>query len=220
MPVPRAVVFDMDGLMFNTEDVYWYVGDEVLQRRGYRFSRELSDAMMGRPPRGAFEVMIAWHALDCTWQQLAVESEEAFLRLMVGRVAMMPGLPELLDALEAACIPKAIGTSSARVLVDALLAVFHLEPRFAFILAAEDITHGKPNPEIYQKAAGRFGLAPGEVVVLEDSENGCKAAAAAGAITIAVPGAHSAAQDFSSAHMQINTLADPRLYELLGIGRK
>jgi len=54
MTVPRAVVFDMDGLMFNTEDVYWLVGTELLRQRGCCFSRELSDAMMGRPPQRAF----------------------------------------------------------------------------------------------------------------------------------------------------------------------
>lgn len=217
MKSPRAVVFDMDGLMFNTEAVYWLVGGEILRRRRCEFTQELSDAMMGRPPQAAFEVMIQWHGLDCTWQQLALESEEAFLRLMGGRVETMPGLMELLAALERAGLPKAIGTSSARSLAGAVLSQFDLTRRFQFILAAEDVTHGKPHPEIYLKAAQRLGLPPAEVLVLEDSANGCRAAAAAGAYTVAVPGPHSQAQDFSMAAMRLDSLADRRLYEVLGI---
>jgi HAD superfamily hydrolase (TIGR01509 family) len=129
----------------------------------------------------------------------------------------MPGLLDLLDALEAAGIPKGIGTSSSRALVDALLPLFDLEPRFQFILSAEDIVHGKPHPEIYLKAADRLRLTPSEVLVLEDSENGCRAAAAAGTLAVAVPGEHSCKQDFSAAAMRINTLADPRLYDVLGL---
>ena len=217
MKTPRGVVFDMDGLMFNTEDVYWVVGSTILRRRGCEFTQELADAMMGRPPQPAFEVMIQWHSLTCGWEELARESEETFIEVMPGRVQAMPGLLDLLDALEAAGIPKGIGTSSSRVLVDALLPLFNLEPRFQFILSAEDIVHGKPHPEIYLKAVGRLGLTPPEVLVLEDSENGCRAAVAAGTLAVAVPGEHSCQQDFSAASMRINTLADPRLYEVLGL---
>jgi HAD superfamily hydrolase (TIGR01509 family) len=220
MTPPRGVVFDMDGLMFNTEDVYWIVGSEILRRRGCQFTQELADAMMGRPPKPAFEVMIGWHSLDCCWEELARESEETFIQVMPGRVKPMPGLLGLLDALESAGIPKAIGTSSSRALVDALLPLFDLGPRFSFILSAEDIVHGKPHPEIYLKAAERLGLTPPEVLVLEDSENGCLAAAAAGTLAVAVPGEHSSQQDFSAASMRINTLADPRLYEVLGLNGK
>jgi HAD superfamily hydrolase (TIGR01509 family) len=215
--VVRAVVFDMDGLMFNTEDVYFQVGDLVLQSRGYRFSRELSSAMMGRPPQAAFEVMIGWHRLNATWQQLKAESEEAFLLLLDAQLAPMPGLLELLSALERGGIPKAIGTSSSRRLVDACLARLHLAERFQFILSAEDVTQGKPAPEIYLKAARRFGLPAAEMMVLEDSSTGCRAAAAAGAYTVAVPAEHSRGQDFSIAQLVIDTLADPRLYAVLGL---
>ena len=188
MTAPRAIVFDMDGLMFNTEDVYWRVGTELLRRRGCRFSRDLSDAMMGRPPQTCFEVMIRWHSLNETWEELAAESEEIFLWLLDRHLAPMPGLMELLAALEKARIGKAIGTSSSRRSLEAILSRFAMEPRFQFVLTAEDITHGKPDPEIYLKAAARFGIAPREMLVLEDSQTGCRSAAAAGAIVVAVPG--------------------------------
>jgi HAD superfamily hydrolase (TIGR01509 family) len=214
---PRAVVFDLDGLMFNTEELYIDVGSELLRRRGKKFTRELLDKMMGRPSAVALRLMIQEHALDATVEELLAETDEIFPDILRTRLATMPGLMELLAALEASGIPKAIATSSRRSFVDRVLTPFQLHPRFAFILASEDITHGKPHPEIYLKAAERHGVSPQEMLVLEDSQNGCRAAVAAGAITVAVPGDHSRTHDFFGAALVAQTLADKRIYRLLGI---
>lgn len=214
----RAVVFDMDGLMFNTEDVYSEVGSRLLRRRGHEFTPELKDQMMGLRPRPAFEAMIRHCNLADTWQELAVESNRLFLEILDDRLKPMPGLMELLDALERAKIPKAIGTSSSRELVAACLKPFGFVGRFQFILVAEDVENGKPHPEIYLTAARRLGIPPAEIMVLEDSEIGCLAAAAAGAFAVAVPGEHSREHDFRVASLVVDSLADPRLYQALGIG--
>ncbi|MHB1034048.1 MAG: HAD family hydrolase [Pirellulales bacterium] len=216
---PRAVVFDLDGLMFNTEELYEHVGAEVLRRRGHEFAPELIDAMMGRPPQAALQIMIDWHRLDATVEQLVAESDEIFASLLDERLEPMPGLFDLLAALEGAGMAKAIATSSGRQFAENVLGRFELAERFAFILTAEDVIQGKPNPEIYQTAAARLGLEPSEIAVLEDSHNGCRAAAAAGALTIAVPGEPSRRHDFSIASLVVESLADPRLYEALGLAR-
>lgn len=213
----RAVVFDMDGLMFNTEDVYGEVGSRLLRRRGYEFTPELKNQMMGLRPRPAFEAMIRHCNLAETWQQLVAESNRLFLEILGDRLKPMPGLMELLDALERAEIPKAIGTSSSSELVAACLKPFDMTRRFQFVLAAEDVENGKPHPEIYLTAARRLGIQPGEMMVLEDSENGCLAAAAAGAFAVAVPGEHSREHDFGAALLVIDSLSDPQLYRVLGI---
>jgi HAD superfamily hydrolase (TIGR01509 family) len=213
----QAVVFDMDGLMFNTEDLYTLVGGELLRRRGQKFTESLKNEMMGLPPRESFEIMIRRHGLPETWDQLAGESNQIFLSHLDQHVAPMTGLLPLLEALQRAGLPKAIATSSARTLLDACLARFSLHGQFAFYLTAEDVTHGKPHPEIYLTAAERFGVPPKRMAVLEDSHNGCRAAVAAGAFTIAVPAPHSRTHDFSAANLIVDTLADPRLYDALGI---
>lgn len=217
MQAPRAVVFDMDGLMFNTEDVYFLVGTELMRRRGFEYTHELSDAIMGRPPQVCFETMIRWHALDERWDAMAAESEEIYIQILDQWLQPMPGLNELLDALEAAGFPKAICTSSSRRLAEATLGRFGLLPRFQFTLTAQEITHGKPHPEIYLTAAERLGIAPEEMLVLEDSQTGCRAAAAAGAFVVAVPGEHSRGQDFSVASLIVSSLADPQLYQAIGL---
>jgi len=204
--------------MFNTEELYQEVGTELLRRRGHEFTQTLLDQMMGRPSQIALQIMIDTHGLRATVGELIAETDEIFPEILKARLAPMPGLVELLAALEANGIPKGIATSSRRSFVEHVLGVFQFAPRFSPILTSEDITHGKPDPEIYLKAAAKMGLPATEILVLEDSQNGCKAAVAAGAVAVAVPGEHSRRHDFSGARLIAESLGDRRIYELLGIG--
>ena len=215
LPPPRAVVFDLDGLMFNTEDLYQDVGTAMLRRRGKAFDAELLDGMMGRPANAALQLMIDYHQLDCTVGELTVETDTLFAGLLEDRLEQMPGLADLLNALERVDIPKAIATSSGPSFVRRVLDHFCLAPRFQFILTCDDIREGKPHPEIYLLAATRIGCRPQEMLVLEDSQNGCRSAVTAGAIVVAVPAGHSLRHDFSGASLVATSLADPRIYELL-----
>ena len=215
--VPQAVVFDLDGLMFNTEELYQDVGAELLRRRGQQFTPDLLDAMMGRPNRVALQIMIDWHRLSATVDELSRETDEIFPPILDARLSPMPGLLDLLAALERQGVPKAIATSSGRRFVDNVLSRFDLAPRFQFILTAESVTQGKPHPEIYQKAAAGFGLSPASVAVLEDSANGCRAAVAAGMRVVGVPGGHSLTHDFSGAEFVAQSLHDARIYQLLDL---
>ena len=212
----RAVAFDMDGLMFNTEDVYSETGTIVLERRGHKFTKQLKDAMMGLTPKASFEVMIEWCSLEDSWEALSDESEEVFLGLLQKSLKPMPGLLELLDRLEELNIPKAVATSSSYRLLEAILTQTGLMDRFVFKLTFENVVNGKPHPEIYQSAAERFGVKPEEMLVLEDSQNGVIAASQAGAYTVAVPNEHTAHLDFSAADLIVDSLADERLMSLLG----
>jgi HAD superfamily hydrolase (TIGR01509 family) len=214
-PKPKAVVFDLDGLMVNTEELYQDVGGEILRRRGKEFGADLIDAMMGRPGDVALQLMIDRHSLDATVAELAAESDEIFATILDERLAVMPGLWELLARLEAAGVPKAVATSSGPDFVRTVLGKFDLGPRFEFVLTCDDVRHGKPHPEVYLSAARRLAVEPVELVVLEDSQNGCRAAVAAGALAVAVPAGPSRRHDFSGAALVAQSLADPRLFELL-----
>jgi HAD superfamily hydrolase (TIGR01509 family) len=216
----KAVVFDLDGLMFNTEELYQEVGSEILRRRGYEFTQELLDQMMGRPSHIALQLMIDTHTLKATVEELLVETDEIFPAILERRLAPMPGLTELMTALEINAIPKGIATSSRRSFVERVLGAFDFQKRFDPILTSEDIKLGKPDPEIYLKAASRLRVPPAEMLVLEDSQNGCRAAVAAGAVAVAVPGSHSSRHDFTGAALVAKSLADERIYELLQIKRQ
>ena len=127
----------------------------------------------------------------------------------------MPGALRLLDDLQSAGIPVAVATSATREYADNVLSRLGIKDRFRFILTAEDIHRGKPDPEIYLLAAKRLGLAPELVMVLEDSANGCRAAVAAGAFTVAVPNRHTRDHNLSGARFVAETLDDPRIRQAL-----
>jgi HAD superfamily hydrolase (TIGR01509 family) len=210
-----AVVFDLDGLMFNTEDLYQEVGSQILRRRGREFTQDLLDQMMGRPSPVALQLMIDWHGLDDTVADLEAETDELFPAILDAHLAPMPGFLALMEFLESQGLPKGVATSSRRAFVEDVLTRFSLQPRFEFVLTAEDVRQGKPNPEIYQTAARRLGFATSRVMVLEDSENGCRAAVAAGAYAVAVPGAHSRDHDFTGAAFVASSLEDARIFHAL-----
>jgi len=208
-PPVRAVVFDMDGLMFNTEEVFNASGTELLRRRGKVPHPELFLNMMGRRAPEAFAVMIELMELNDTYEELREESEAIFFGLLDEILAPMPGLFTLLDRIEAAGLPKGVATSSGRSYLEDMLGRFDLAHRFHMTLGAEDVTHGKPHPEIYLTAAERLEVDTAEMMVLEDSEAGTRAAAAAGAQIISIPHEHSQAHNFSVATAVAQRLDDP-----------
>src|SRR5262249_62384806 len=112
---------------------------------------------------------------------------------------------------------KAIATSSSAAYVARVLGPHGVLHRFAFVLTCEDVRQGKPAPEVYEKAAARFGHAPGEMVVLEDSPNGLRAAKAAGARRVGVPHARVPLDALAGADAVVPSLDAPELGELLGL---
>jgi len=216
-PALQAVVFDLDGLMFNTEELYQQVDTLLLARRGKPCETQLLDKMMGRKTDVALQILIDWHQLDDTVEMLTDEAAEIFAELLPRQLAPMPGLIELLDALKSAQIPKGIATSSSRPFVTNVLGRFQLENRFAFVLSGDDIARGKPEPDVYLLAAKKHGVLPERMMVLEDSQIGCRAATAAGTFAVAVPHGRSKQHTFPGVKFVADSLADLRIYESLGL---
>lgn len=211
----QAVAFDMDGLMFNSEDVYFETGTRLMREYGAEYTQELSLSLMGCAPRETFQKMIEWNLLNVGWEELQQKSNRIFLSIVRDTLRPMKGLMTLLDFLDENHIPKAVCTSSCREIVGEMLPIFDLERRFDFIITSDELTHGKPHPEIYLLAASRFGVRPESMMILEDSHNGCLAGANAGGFVVAVPGDHSRTQDFSMASCRAESLDDPQIFQIL-----
>jgi beta-phosphoglucomutase-like phosphatase (HAD superfamily) len=112
-------------------------------------------------------------------------------------------------------LARRIATSSSRRFVDVVLGQLQLLSRFDFILTCESVTHGKPHPEIYLLAAERCKSPPARVLVLEDSQHGCRAAVDAGTFAVAVPSSHSVRHIFPGARFIAESLRDRRIYGIL-----
>mgnify|MGYP006273698133 CR=1 FL=1 len=213
----KAVAFDLDGLIFNTEEIFSSAAKQmVVERRGLLMPPDLFKNMMGRRAPESIGVMKSMLNLSESVEALIDEAWSLFFGLLDSRLSPMPGLFELLSHLEQCEIPKAVATSSPRSYLERVMNRFELLPRFEFALTAEDVVHGKPNPEIYLKAAQKLGVEPREMLVLEDSETGSRAAAAAGAFIVSVPHEFSRDQDFSVAKRVARGLNDALIFELLG----
>ena len=215
-PNIKAVGLDMDGTMFNSEHIYDSVCEGVLNKRGHSFTNDLKMKMMGLATPVALQVMVQHFDLSDSISQLTDECHEIFLELMPSQIQKMPGLDTLLQHIESAGLPKAVATSSTTKIAKAALGTFDLEKRFEFILTGDDVTNGKPHPEVYSTAAKRLEIPPEEMLAIEDSVVGSKAAAASGAYTIAIPEAHSAGGDFSHAHQILDRLDSPIILRLIG----
>ncbi|KAA1258770.1 Phosphorylated carbohydrates phosphatase [Rubripirellula obstinata] len=214
-PPIRGVALDMDGLLFDTEKLYWTVGDTMLVRRGLRYCHDLQQRMMGRVGVNAMIQMKDFHGLDDRPEDLLIESEQLYQEQLSAGVQPMPGLSNWIELLVESEVPFGLATSSRRQFVDVIFENIPWRNALSFVLTGDDVTHGKPHPEMYLAAASKFSIEPAEMLVLEDSQNGCAAAVAAGAVTVAIPNAHTAGQDFTGVALIADSLADPRLHGLV-----
>jgi len=186
--LPQAVIFDMDGLMLDTEPLAARAWDEAAAAAGVVFDATLAHRMIGRNfhdcgamlhaecPAGypVDAILSRWHAA----YDAIVERDG---------LAMKPGVFELLDWLDARNIARAVATSTRRDRAQAKLMRTALLPRFAALVGGDEIAHGKPAPDIYLEAARRLGASPPRCLVLEDSEPGVRGALAAGMVPFMVP---------------------------------
>ena len=192
----RAVIFDMDGLLIDSEKVYWRVGREMAREFGKTLSDQTLGNMMGRAPLESMSVYARDLGLQQSPQELLELREKRVLDVMRGGVDAMPGLFEALDQLRPHFL-LAIATSAPMRFVDVVMRSLPMRQYFSVIQTSDDVAHGKPDPEIYLKAMAKLQIAPSDAIVLEDSSNGCRAGKRAGAYVIAIPTEHTRPQDFS-----------------------
>lgn len=214
LPQIDAVVFDLDGLMLNTEEIFNDAGRVLMQRRGLVMTDELLCKMMGRRAHEAFGALVDATGITDPIPDLIAEAWQLFEDLMEDRLDTMPGLFRLLDEIDKKQLPKAVATSSGRKYLERMLGQFDLLPRFNTTLTAEDVEHGKPHPEIYIKAAERLAVPVDRTLVLEDSHTGSTAGVRAGAVVVSIPHRHSRSQDFSHVWHVAERLDEPTILTL------
>jgi HAD superfamily hydrolase (TIGR01509 family) len=184
----EAVLWDMDGLLVDTEPLWTVAEHELAARLGGTFTPELKARIVGTRLDVAVPLFLTHLGQAATPE--AVQDGAAWLlarmvALFAAPMALQAGAASLLAQVEEAGVPQALVSSSYRVLVDAVLA--QGAGPFALSLAGDEVEHGKPHPEPYRTAARRLGVEPGRCVVLEDSPAGVASGEAAGCAVVAVP---------------------------------
>ena len=185
----EAVVFDLDGVILDSEQVWDEVREQLVADWGGGYSREAQQAMMGMSSR---EWALYLHEeLDVPRSPCEINDE--VVRRMLDRYhAELPLIEGAVDAVRslAEAFPLAVASSSNRPLIDAVLAGAGVRTCFAATVSSEEVARGKPAPDVYLEAARRLGVAPELCAAIEDSGNGIRAAHAAGLRVIAYPNPH------------------------------
>jgi HAD superfamily hydrolase (TIGR01509 family) len=184
----RAVVFDMDGVLIQSEEIWDAVREEFVRERGGRYDAEVQRAMMGM---SSTEWSRYLHEAAGVPDEPPAINDEVVRRMLRAYEADLPLIDGAAAAVErlAQAFTLGVASSSNRPLIDTVLDVSGLAAHFAATVSSEEVAHGKPAPDVYLEAARRLGVEPGDCAAVEDSHGGIRSAKAAGMRVIAIPNA-------------------------------
>ena len=204
------VIFDMDGVLLDTEPFYTDVTQRIVGRYGKTFDWSVKGNMIGRTAAASARYLVETLELPMAPEEYLTE-REAMLELLFPTAKALPGARELTTALHARGVPQAVATSSSRRLFD-LKTQQHREwfALFAAIVLGDDprLQRGKPAPDIFLLAAQDLGVEPARCVVVEDAPVGVEAARAAGMQVIAVPDPAMDRARYADADVVVGSLTD------------
>ncbi|MDF1489986.1 HAD family hydrolase [Tessaracoccus caeni] len=185
LPMPKAVLWDFDGTLIDSEPI-WAQGEQVVMRgRGVAWGSEHNASFVGQSMENTARAMARALGDEELWRELADGVEEYVGARLAQELPWIDGARELLEDVAGRGVRMAVVTASSSRILEA--ARPHLERHVKTIVTANDVTNHKPHPEAYQTAMERLGVAPEECLVVEDSIPGVASGRAAGAVVYAVP---------------------------------
>jgi HAD superfamily hydrolase (TIGR01509 family) len=212
----RALVFDFDGLILETELPDYQSWREVYQEHGQDLSMKVWSDVIGRGAEyfDPYQELVAklGHDLD---RVAVLNRRKARHREMIAALEVLPGVREAIAEAKRLGLRLGVASSSSRAWVTGHLARLGLTD-FECVCARDDVVNAKPHPDLYLAACACLDVAPAEAVALEDSANGIAAAKAAGLRCIAIPNPMTAGLDLSAADLRLESLSELSLEDLLG----
>lgn len=215
----KAVLFDMDGVLINTEPLHFRMWKETFRNRGLEIDYDIYKGCIGATD--AFLMDLVWENYGRDFRsdkKIHEERAEVEKRLLKEEgFPEMPGVIEMLRRLREAGFLLAVASSSPFVRIHEAMRYIGAKQYFSVLNTAENVAHSKPAPDIYLDTAGKLGVKPEECIVLEDSENGSIAATSAGMICVGLDNPDSGDQNLERAKVIIKSLQEftPELIERL-----
>lgn len=189
-PVPAvpAVIFDLDGTLVDSEPNYYEAGRRLLSQYGvHDFSWEQHSRFIGIGTRETLETLREEYGIEASVGTLLAEKNRLYLERVRASTEAFPQMREFVERLHADGARMAVASGSSREAIDVALGVTGLDAYFPVVVSAEEVDHGKPEPDVFLEAARRLSAEPADCVVLEDAVPGAVAAHAAGMRCIAIP---------------------------------
>lgn len=205
----QAVVFDLDGLLIDSEPVQFAAWDAFVAGYGRELDDDLKTRMYGTRLVDSAQMVAEELQLPMDGSQVAVERDRLFFSMIPGSIHAKPGAVELLDWLRSEGVRTALATSGHRRYVDLACQSAGIPRRFDVEVTGDLVERGKPDPETFVAAARLLGVPASDTLVLEDSPQGVRAAISAGAICFAIPDdPDNHDVDLSDAHRVVRSLAE------------
>lgn len=201
-----AVVFDIDGLMVDTEPISRLAWDRVLARYGYELNDAFHARIIGYRFDESVSMVIEEYDLALSAAEIKQIKDTEYTQILDLGVPVMPGLYDLVAAIDQHNLPWAVATSSPYAHAEEILRQLDLTDACAAIAAGDEVPRGKPAPDIYLLAAQRLGIPPKQCMALEDSAPGCRSALTAGMMTLAIPNGDSKKAGFPAVHQVFKSL--------------
>jgi len=187
-----GVIFDLDGVLVDSSRLHRESWDVMGKELGFEMTDDLFWRTFGMPNRQILPLLLGRVPDEAEMQKLSDRKEEIYRQLARGRIRPLPGAVELVREVAADGFRVALGSSTPWSNIDVVLEALGIRDCFEHIVCSDDVTHGKPHPEVFLKAADKLGLPPHKCVVIEDAVVGVQAAKAAGAKCLAVTTTHPA----------------------------
>jgi beta-phosphoglucomutase family hydrolase len=206
----RAVIFDMDGVIIDSEPIYLRAGNEVFRYLGLDVSEEEHHSYVGISSKDMWSHIGNKYKIDLSTEELVEMEMKSYIDYLLSRKdeKPIPGVVELIEDLYKNNINLALASSSSIKSIKIVLDMFNLDKFFKTVVSGYEVENGKPAPDIFLYAAKRVGVQPEDCIVIEDSENGIEAAKSAGMKCIGFKNVNSGKQDLSSADMVIDSLSE------------
>lgn len=201
----KALIFDMDGLMIDSERLYFAAEKDIAEAFGKQVQVETLWKMMGRKPIEGIRIFVEDLGIPASPEEVLQMRHEAMLQKMKTDLVAMPGLQHIIDRFFPH-LKLAIATGAPAVYMDITLDSLRLRDKFTVLQASDEIVNGKPDPEIYLETCNKLNLDPSACVVLEDSSNGALAGKRAGCYCVAVPNEYTDKQNFEFADFRAKDL--------------
>lgn len=205
-PKVKALIFDMDGVIVDSEPIHLLAYQEILGRYSISYSEKDNREFLGCKDYSILEILRQRFKLDKTANELLEEKETILARLLKDHSVPRPGLLNALQQANTLGLTMAVASSATLPTIKLVIHTLNIAHYFQSLTSGDEVTQGKPAPDVFLLSATRLGVDPGQCLVIEDTLNGIRAAKAAGMYCVAIPCDATSHQDHSPADARLQSL--------------